>query len=396
MEGNRDDSEKCLNIALKSLQAGDKEKAIRFLNKAQRLYPTKKAEALLTTLQNGHCAQDEASKEQSSQSEDKSDDSTDGPTVRQRRFSFSRDKPSTEEKPVKNGDKPSNGTVNLDYTEEQAKDVNRIKKCKDFYEILGVAKDASDTDIKKAYRKLALQFHPDKNHAPGAVEAFKAIGKAFSVLSDSDKRKQYDLYGDETERATATTNHRHFHHHNGFYYETRGFDDDEFSPEDLFNMFFGGGFPDSHVAHRRQRFRQHYTRTSRTEEAQYTFLLQVLPILMLVIISLLSTAFIADPLFSLTRKGTYTIERQTGNLNIKYYVKKDFVKQYSGQIHLVERNVEDEYLESLRGGCYRERVQKENTMQRARYFGDRRMYEEAQNMGTPSCDKYRELYSRVS
>lgn len=51
----------------------------------------------------------------------------------------------------------------------------RIKKCKDYYEILGVGKDVSDDDLKKAYRKLALKFHPDKNHAPGATEAFKGI-----------------------------------------------------------------------------------------------------------------------------------------------------------------------------------------------------------------------------
>ena len=63
-----------------------------------------------------------------------------------------------------------------DFTDEQIEAVKRIKKCKDYYEILNISKDASDSDIKKAYKKLALQLHPDKNKYPGAAEAFKAIG----------------------------------------------------------------------------------------------------------------------------------------------------------------------------------------------------------------------------
>jgi hypothetical protein len=51
----------------------------------------------------------------------------------------------------------------------------RIKKCKDYYEILGVSKEATDSDIRKSYKKLALQLHPDKNKCPGAAEAFKGL-----------------------------------------------------------------------------------------------------------------------------------------------------------------------------------------------------------------------------
>lgn len=53
--------------------------------------------------------------------------------------------------------------------------LHRVKQCKDFYEILSVQKDASEDELKRSYRKLALKFHPDKNHAPGATEAFKGI-----------------------------------------------------------------------------------------------------------------------------------------------------------------------------------------------------------------------------
>src|SRR5690554_4224445 len=68
---------------------------------------------------------------------------------------------------------------------------------KDYYASLGVAKDASEQDIKKAYRKLAVKFHPDKN--PGdakAEERFKEISEAYAVLSDPEKRRNYDQFGD--------------------------------------------------------------------------------------------------------------------------------------------------------------------------------------------------------
>lgn len=65
----------------------------------------------------------------------------------------------------------------------------------DYYEILGVDKKASADDIKTAYRKLAMQYHPDRNKDPGAEEKFKEISEAYAVLEDQTKRQQYDQYG---------------------------------------------------------------------------------------------------------------------------------------------------------------------------------------------------------
>ena len=66
---------------------------------------------------------------------------------------------------------------------------------RDYYEVLGVQRIASKDEIKDAYRKLAMQFHPDRNKEAGAEEKFKEISEAYAVLSDDQKRSQYDNLG---------------------------------------------------------------------------------------------------------------------------------------------------------------------------------------------------------
>lgn len=68
---------------------------------------------------------------------------------------------------------------------------------KDYYKTLGISKGATDEDIKKAYKKQALKWHPDKNKSAAAEEKFKEIAEAYEVLSDPKKREVYDQYGEE-------------------------------------------------------------------------------------------------------------------------------------------------------------------------------------------------------
>jgi len=98
---------------------------------------------------------------------------------------------------------------------------------RDYYDILGVARTASDDDIKKAYRRLALQYHPDRNQAPEATERFKEATEAYQVLSDTEKRSMYDRYGHAAFERAGGPGTVDFSNFVGL------------SIEDLFESFFG-------------------------------------------------------------------------------------------------------------------------------------------------------------
>ena len=100
---------------------------------------------------------------------------------------------------------------------------------KDYYEVLGVDKNASDEEIKRAFRKLAKQYHPDINKEPGAEEKFKEIGEAYAVLSDPQKRSQYDQFGHAAFDGTGA---------GGF----GGFDADDIDLGEILRAAFGDSF----------------------------------------------------------------------------------------------------------------------------------------------------------
>jgi len=372
MEGNKDEGVRCFHLAKSYFSQGNCEKALKFLLKAKKLNPSgnhKEFEEVLLAEMN-------------------TPSSKEGPDVNSRTdtngpSSATRHRPSaTGSTSSSTSSTSSPASEAPSYTAEQLQAVKKVRGCKDYYEILGVNKEVTDSDLKKAYRKMALQFHPDKNKAPGADEAFKAVGNAMSVLSDTEKRKTYDLYGPE-ERMQRHQHTRDHHHAQ-----------QDVTAEELFNMFFGG-VPTQYGGrvftrtHGGARMRQHHS----DDHNGASIAMQLLPLLLILVLSVFSSLFTADPVFSLNPNSKYTDQRMTTRLRVSYYVRPDFAQEFQGSVRRLEQQVEEEYVSVLRNGCYKERNHRENMLWRARSFGDAAMYRRANEMQTPSCDTLQAVYS---
>ena len=111
-------------------------------------------------------------------------------------------------------------------------------KKRDYYEVLGVSRDASDEEVKKAFRKLALEFHPDRNKTDGASDKFKEINEAYQVLSDGTRRGQYDRFGHSGVTNGGATGFDGFDTYGGV--------------GDIFEAFFGGFGPQTQASSARR------------------------------------------------------------------------------------------------------------------------------------------------
>ncbi|KAF5336033.1 hypothetical protein D9611_006421 [Ephemerocybe angulata] len=337
MESNKDEALRCLSIARKHYDAGNIPSAKKFCLKSKALFDTPQADKLLDEIES-------SSAQSTSSSNTQTEEHPSAAGMKHRHPQGSSEKTAAKA----NGTAGGAGGAQREYTPEQHAVVKRVRACKvtEYYEILSVKKDCEEVDIKKAYRKLALALHPDKNGAPGADEAFKLVSKAFQVLSDPQKRAAYDSSGADPESRFGGRPSS-----SGFSPQSFGGGgfDGEISPEDLFNMFFGGGgggfgngfsggfggptmFSASFGPNGFQQTRT-YRRPGQTTNAQAgpqdtrSILVQLLPLLILFGFSLLSalpslftTPPVPEPRYSWSGTTRYNGQMETGNLGVPYYV----------------------------------------------------------------------------
>ncbi|GJM94186.1 hypothetical protein PR202_ga10808 [Eleusine coracana subsp. coracana] len=348
MEGNKDDAAKCLRIGKGALDAGDRARAIKFLSKAKRLDPSLPVDHLLSPLLD---PQDD-SPASASGSSSSSPRPPPEPAAAAAEASEAEGLRERKQKGKKRQEERQEETVVREYTAEQLEVVRQVKKhTRDYYQILGLDKDCTVEDVRKAYRKLSLKVHPDKNKAPGAEDAFKAVSKAFQCLSDPESRKRYDMVGSDepvTYNRRAASNARAY---NGFY-------EDEFDPDEIFRNFFFGGMAPATTRQFGQFGTFHFRTGGMHNHGQQNsggstvrMLVQLLPVLLLLLLNFLPSS---EPVYSLSRNYPYEHKFQTPR-GVTYYVKlPNFEEQYPHQSTervTLERHVERDYYSVVTQNC---------------------------------------------
>lgn len=364
-DANRDEGRKCLLIARQSIERGDIDKARRFAEKAHKLYPGDESMNMVREVEVLQRSAPGVSADTRPSSSSQTSVDTSKETTRQRTRATSQSS-------------TSHGTA------EQKALVRTIRSKKCHYEVLSVSKTADDDDIKRAYRKLALKLHPDKNKAPGADEAFKMVSKAFSVLSNPNERSQYDMYGDVD--SMPRTNFR------GPRYTRTSFNGQEIDPEEIFRMFFGGnpfmgatfstGVPRAH----RQRQTQHQQTTGTPPILR--LLISLAPVILLFLFNLFSNG--GPSPYSLEQTREYPFPLSTSAHNIQYFVpnKSKFAKDYrfgSQERTRLEYQIESTWKEVMQKKCYQEKL----VRHRYEYYGQP---EKAAKYPLTSCEALKEKF----
>lgn len=276
-EVNKEQADRCVQRAKHFLATGNYDKATKFLEKSIRLCddPEIGARKLLVQVRHLKAANNQSPRPRTQTRHHNNTSSTTTASTRRTQ---------------------SAGNLSERDRKKNA-ECERVLAIKDYYQILGIERTATADMVKRAYRKMALKFHPDKNpNVARAADAFKHISKANTVLTDADKKAFYDRTGEDPE---ATPGGGRGHGGSNMYND---------QTPDIFEMFFGGR--GMHGMHRRG-FRVHRQRNGQAQQQQgpvnpLAQLVQLLPLIFLAL-TVFSSSLISPPQpeFSFERKREY-------------------------------------------------------------------------------------------
>ncbi|GAW81135.1 DnaJ domain containing protein [Plasmodium gonderi] len=342
MIGNKEDAYECFNLANKYMKVGNYSHAKNLFLKSKRMFPD------IDISEKVKICEEEIKKR-----EDLNGENQDGYTNSNRNNSNNYN---TTYRPNHN---------NLHERHHKAKDecMEKILRTNNYYEILGVPKNSNDETIKNAYKKLAKLYHPDKNKEKGAEEAFKKVSKAFQHLINKEKRYEYDNNSgtDHLPHPTYRTTH--------YYYN-----DDAFTPEDIFRNFFGINFATCNNRSFRTNINTNraYANSNSNANAnnqRNSSFIQIAIFLIMFVIFFLSSHFEQPKaVYSLQKTSYFDTINYTSLNKIRFYTKRTFNYNYPKNSHprfQIEYEVEYKYYEhechiltkKIKNDYYREKNQ---------------------------------------
>uniref|UniRef100_A0A2P2K323 Uncharacterized protein MANES_03G196600 n=1 Tax=Rhizophora mucronata TaxID=61149 RepID=A0A2P2K323_RHIMU len=351
MDSNKDEALRCVRTAEEAIASGNKDRALKFLKIAKRLNQDLSVDELFAACE---------------------------------KLGSGSNVPSGDEKDSVGNDDDKNkaGCAKINeglsgeqsYAKEQLELVRNIRRDNDYYAILQLEKACSVEEIRRAYKKLSLKVHPDKNKAAGSDEAFKKVSKAFKCLSNSDLRRQYDQMGlvEEFEHKQQYNVKRPMRKRS-----VHNFYDDDFDPDEIFRSFFG----------RSDMFRAQHTYMSRGMGSQHRqdfhgggsnliLLLQILPFLLILVLAYVP---FSEPNYSLHKNYSYQILKKTEKHGIDFFVKSPAFDENFPLGSLARANIEDNVIKEYKNMLWRH----------CRIEAQRRHWN--RNLPTPSCVKVQNL-----
>ncbi len=404
---NKGEAERCRELGKEFLARKQYEKSVRFLNKSLSLYPLPGVRELMMRIMTLAEENNEGSRSSSMHGTSSSSSSS------------------------SSGSGSSNAGPG-GYTPGQEQLAKRVLSAykKSHYDALGVSRTTGSGEIKKSYRKLALQLHPDKNRAPSAENAFKAINAAYDCLSDTKKKYEYDSYHVK-DAHTAHGTQSEFRQRRHRERAAKG----QPTPEDIFRMFTNRMSDHASFAREQEQTRReqqqrqqkqqktqqnsfkttsdHHTEKSRGRRATFTkyggrswcgFILQLIPVSLALLISAwlgMQTFMGGRKHYSLDRRDNYTNAKTTSTIGkeIQYFVPRGFEERHKSsgrnndRLYQLEKQVEGEYASVLSKQCIYERDRQTRSLNVAKRAKNRLQIKYLEEKVLVSCDKFNHLFA---